>query len=204
MKTSGVILAGGRSSRMRYNKAFAEIGGKRVIDIIVHKFSGIFDETLIISNDPEQYIALGLPVHTDVYPRLGPVSGIHAALYHAAFDSVFVLGCDMPFMNMDLVKYMLDRLGQHDSVIPEINGFLQPISAAYRKTCLPVMTECLEKQLLKLVLIFKELDTIRVYEPELSHFGKVQDIFMNVNDEKALNLARSIAGRYEYSQAAQN
>lgn len=201
MKTSGVILAGGRSSRMKYNKAFAEIEGRRVIDIIAHKFMRTFNETLIISNDPEQYISLGMPIYTDVYPRLGPISGIHAALYYASYESVFVLGCDMPFMSMGLVGYMLEQLGQHDTVIPEIDGFLQPISAAYRKTCLPVMTDCLERQLLKLVLVFKELDAVRLNESELSRFGKVQDMFMNVNDEQALNLARSIAGRYEYSQA---
>jgi molybdopterin-guanine dinucleotide biosynthesis protein A len=196
MRTSGVILAGGRSSRMKYNKAFAQIGGQRVIDIIVNKFVSNFDETIIISNDPQEYISIGLPVYTDVYPRMGPISGIHAGLHYASYDKVFVIGCDMPFMNMDLVKYMLTLLGDHDTVIPEIDGFLQPISAAYRKTCLPIMTQCLEKELLKLVLVFRELDTVRLYEPELARFGNIAEMFMNVNDEQVLKLAREIAGRY--------
>jgi molybdopterin-guanine dinucleotide biosynthesis protein A len=204
MHTSGVILAGGKSSRMKFNKAFAEIGGRRVIDIIIQKFNGVFDETIIISNDPDEYAAMGLPVYTDIYPRLGPISGIHAALSYAACETVFVLGCDMPFMSMDLVKFMLELLDGHDSVIPELDGFLQPISAVYKKTCLPVMTNCLEQQLLKLVLVFKELDAVRLYESDMKRFGEVRDMFINVNDERALNLARSIAGRYAYPQAAQN
>lgn len=204
MKTSGVILAGGRSSRMKFNKAFAEIGGQKVIDIILNKFVKTFDETIIISNDPQEYESIGLPVYTDVYPRMGPISGIHAALYYASCEKIFVLGCDMPFMSMSLVNYMLELLGEHDTVIPEIDGFLQPISAAYRKTCLPVMTDCLEKQLLKLVLVFKELDAVKLYRSDLSRFGNVSEMFMNVNDEQVLNLAREIAGRYEHSQAAQN
>lgn len=195
MKASGVILAGGKSSRMKYNKAFAEIGGRPVIDIIINKFVKTFDETLIISNDPEEYTSLGIPVYTDVYPRLGPISGIHAALYHAACDTVFVLGCDMPFMSMDLVSYMMEQLGDHDTVIPEIDGYLQPISAAYRKTCIPVMQDCLEKELLKLVLVFKELDAVKLHEREMSRFGKVREMFFNVNDEQALTRARAIAGR---------
>jgi hypothetical protein len=66
------------------------------------------------------------------------------------------------------------------------------------------MTNCLEQQLLKLVLVFKELDAVRLYESDMKRFGEVRDMFINVNDERALNLARSIAGRYAYPQAAQN
>lgn len=195
MEATGVILAGGRSSRMKFNKAFAEVAGRPVIETIIDKYARLFSETIIITNDPEEYQRYGLPIFTDVYPRRGPVSGIHASLYYASFDKVFVLGCDMPFMSMKLVQHMLDCLEGHDTVIPEIGGFLQPISAAYRKTCLPVLTECLENDKLKLVMVFSELDTVKLTEAELSLFGNIPEIFLNVNDPEALDTARVLAGR---------
>lgn len=196
MKASGVILAGGRSSRMKFNKAFAEIGGQPVIKIIMDKFIRLFDETIIISNEPELYAQLGARVFLDVYPRMGPVSGIHSALYHAQHERVFVLGCDMPFMNMDLVEYMLNRLDDYDSVVPEIDSYLQPLAAVYSRKCLPILQTCLETNRVKLVRIFEELNALVLTREELENFGIVEEIFLNVNDIQALHLAGEIGGRY--------
>ncbi len=196
MKASGVILAGGRSSRMKFNKAFAEISGKPVINIIADKFAELFDETIIISNEPELFEHLGLAVYTDVYPRMGPVSGIHSGLYHARYNRVFVLGCDVPFINMQLVEYMIANLGDYDSIVPEIDSYLQPLAAVYNRKCLPVLTACLQENRVKLIRIFEELNALVLGRDELEKFGIVEEIFLNVNDIEALNLATIIAGRY--------
>lgn len=196
MKASGVILAGGRSSRMKFNKAFAEIGGRPVIKIIIDKFARLFDETIIISNEPEVYEQLGVPVYPDVYPRMGPVSGIHSGLCHASYERVFVLGCDVPFINMQLVEYMLNILDDYDSVVPEIDCYLQPLAAVYSRKCAPVLQTCLETNRVKLIRIFEELNALVLKRPELEQFGIVEEIFLNVNDIQALQLAGEIAGRY--------
>jgi len=196
MRTSGVILAGGRSSRMKFNKAFAEIGGRPVINIIIDKFSRLFDETIIISNEPQLYEQLGLDIYPDVYPRMGPVSGIHSGLYHAHYDAAFVSGCDVPFINMELVEYMINNLGDYDSVVPEIDSYLQPLSAVYSRKCLPVLTACLQNNKVKLIRIFEELNAKVLPRYELEKFGIVEEIFLNVNDIEALNIATKIAGRY--------
>ncbi len=196
MNTSGVILAGGKSSRMKFNKAFAQISGKPVISIIIDKFIPVFQENMIISNDPEAYQHLGLPIYPDVYPRMGPVSGIHSALYHSSNESVFVMGCDVPFMNMDLVKMMISRLGEYDSVVPQIDGLLQPLTAVYSRKCLPILTDCLETNRVKLIRIFDELNALKITRDEIEAYGVAEEMFLNVNDIDALNLAIQIAGRY--------
>ncbi|MGS0764910.1 molybdenum cofactor guanylyltransferase [Syntrophomonas curvata] len=195
MQTSGVILAGGKSSRMKFNKAFAEIEGKPAVQIIIDKFRACFQEIIIISNEPELFTGFHLPVYQDIYPYLGPVGGIHSALVNASYDRMFVLGCDMPFMDMGLVQYMLARLDNHDSVVPEINSFLQPLAAAYNRSCLPVFSDCLQNNKLKLVRIFSELDALVLKDDELEMFGGIREIFFNVNDPAALAEARNIAGR---------
>ncbi len=196
MKTSGVILAGGKSTRMKFNKAFAVISGQPVVHIILDKFKRFFDETIIISNEPQLYANLGVEIRPDVYPGLGPVAGIHSALYHAHNDNVFIMGCDMPFMNMKLVSYLLDNLEDYDCVVPELETRLQPLSAVYSKKCLPVLTECLEHDKLKLIRVFEELNARVFTEMQMEQFGEPRELFMNVNDQAALELAQQIAGRY--------
>lgn len=193
MQASGVILAGGRSSRMKFNKAFATIREKPVIHIIIEKFQAFFAETIIISNEPELYTSFQLPVYKDIYPYLGPVSGIHSALVNASYDRMFVLGCDMPFMNMQLVEYMLNQVDKYDSVVPEIESFLQPLAAVYKRSCLPVFSECLQHEKLKLVRIFEELDALVMKEDKLMKFGSIREMFFNVNDPQALAEAQKMA-----------
>ncbi len=205
MKASGIILAGGKSSRMKFNKAFAQITTLTAIEIIIKKFGDYFAETIIISNDPEPYMHLGVPVFPDVYPRQGPVSGIHSALYHASNDEIFLLGCDVPFIELSVVDYMLRKLEKYDSVVPRINLQLQPTSAVYHRKCLPLFTSCLENQRLKLIRIFKEeLNALVIQEEEFVRFGNPREIFFNVNDPGALDIAREMAGRLIASENNEN
>jgi len=197
VQASGVILAGGRSSRMKFNKAFAVIDGKRVIDIIVNKFERLFSETLIICNEPELFSEFGRYVFTDVIPRQGPLSGIHAGLYYARNESVFVCGCDMPFVTEEIIAYLMSRLGEYDSVVPEINGHLQPTSAAFNRKCMPIIQEHLEQGKLKLTRVFRErLNAAIIHEGELASFINFREAFLNINDLDALEKARESAGRF--------
>lgn len=196
MNTSGVILAGGKSSRMKFNKAFAQIGGRPVINIIVDKFASVFSEIILISNETDLYTHLGVPVYADIYPHMGPVAGIHSGLYHCSHDSAFVMGCDVPFMNMDLVRMMISRLNGYDSVVPRLDQHLQPLTAVYSRRCLPVLTSCLESKRVKLIRIFDELNSLEIDRSEIEKFGVAEEMFLNVNDIEALNLATQIAGRY--------
>lgn len=196
MEISGIILAGGKSSRMKFNKAFAEIGGQRIIDILINRFQKNFAQTIIISNEPQLFSNLGVQVYTDLVPGRGPLSGIHAGLIRARYDRVFVCGCDMPFVSIKIVEYLLDRLGEHDSAVTEIEGWLQPTAAVYSRRCLPLLTESLERGWLKLIRLFHEqLDAVVVNESELAAFGNVNELFFNINDVDDLEKAQAIAGR---------
>lgn len=181
---------------MKFNKAFAEIGGQRIIDILINKFKQSFAETIIITNEPELFNNLGVQVYTDLIPRLGPLSGIHAGLTYARNDRAFVCGCDMPFVSVQIVEYLLERLGSHDSAVTEIEGRLQPTAAVYSRRCLPLLNQSLQQGWLKLVrLFYEQLDAVIVNESELAAFGDVNELFFNINDVDDLNKAQIIAGR---------
>ncbi len=194
MQASGVILSGGRSSRMTFNKAFADICGKSVLEIIMEKFIKHFDDLMIITNEPELYQGMGTAVYGDVYPHMGPMAGIHSGLYHSRYDTIFLLGCDMPFFNMDVAIYMLNNCTGYDCVVPVINNKLQPLSAVYNSSCLAALTECLENNKLKLTWFVDSLNTRYVNENEIRSFGEIETMFLNVNDLAALKRAREMSG----------
>lgn len=195
-KATGVILAGGKSSRMNFNnKAFLHIRGKRIIEIILSKFASFFDETIIISNEPMLYEYLKIPVYKDIYPGLGPMSGIHAGLTYARNDAIFALACDMPFVNMQMVDYMLEKLDGYDAVVPRIDDFLHMTAAVYNKSCLPILTRNLQQGKLKMSLLFEELNAVAVEEEEIVSFGDKREMFHNINGEEDLLKAEKIAGR---------
>ncbi|MGI6413750.1 MAG: molybdenum cofactor guanylyltransferase [Syntrophomonadaceae bacterium] len=194
IKTSGVILAGGKSTRMKFNKAFADINGMPVIQIIINKLQKVADEILIISNKPELFAGFGLEVYPDIYPYCGPVSGIHSGLTHASYDAIFVIGCDVPFIDIELVRYLRNKINGFDCVVPEIGGRLQPTSAFYHKSCRPVFEDALKQQKLKLTWLLSELKMVVVKQEELQQFGNVNNIFLNVNSRDMLEKARELAG----------
>jgi len=196
MNTTGAILAGGKSTRMKFHKAFAEIKGKLVIEIIIDKFTQYFEETIIISNEPYLFHRFGLPVYSDIYPYLGPVAGIHTALERAVFDPVYVLGCDMPFINMKMVDYMIGLIGDYDTVVTRMNSALQPTAAVYSKQCVPIFQEYLENERLKLTrIVEEEMNSLIIDEDQLKLFGPLNEQLFNVNDPQALEHARNMAGR---------
>lgn len=195
-KATGVILAGGRSSRMNFNnKAFLYIRGKRIIEIILSKFTSFFEETIIISNEPSLYEYLGVPIYQDIYPGLGPMSGIHSGLTYAQGDAIFALACDMPFVNMAMVDYMFEKLEGYDAVVPKIDDFLHMTAAVYHKRCLPILSNNLIHKKLKMSLLFAELNALALKEDEIKIFGDKKEIFHNINSEDDLLLAEKIAGR---------
>jgi len=99
------ILAGGRSSRFGANKALADWFGAPLIAAITEKARTVTEKVFIISNDEVPYRFLDIPVYPDIYPGMGPLSGLHSALSHAASNRVMVLACDMPLLNTDLLRH---------------------------------------------------------------------------------------------------
>lgn len=191
---SGIVLAGGRSSRMKLNKAFIQVGGIAIIERILPGLSRVCSETLIISNEPELYQKYGVPVYTDVYPRQGPVSGIHAGLFYANQQLAFFQSCDLPFMNPELAVLLKARIGSRDCAVPVVGGQMQPLAALFKKSFLPVFDDALRHGRLKLTrLLAEHANTCLVPEEELQELGDLDLLFLNVNDAATLKIAEQRA-----------
>jgi molybdopterin-guanine dinucleotide biosynthesis protein A len=115
-----VIISGGKSSRMGTDKALLEIGGKTMIEQIVAQTTGLGGEQIVITNTPERYAFLNLPMFVDVLPNKGALGGLYTAIHSASQPYALTLACDMPFVNQPLLKHMLSLMPDFDAVIPRL------------------------------------------------------------------------------------
>jgi molybdopterin-guanine dinucleotide biosynthesis protein A len=194
---SGVILAGGKSRRMGGSpKALLPFDGRPLIQHIAETLTSILPRCLVVTNSPDLYRFLELPMVGDLYPDGGSLGGICSGLRAVSGDAAFCVACDMPFLSAALIGYLAGRAGEADVVIPEAAGELQTLHAVYGRACLDPMVRRLATGRLKITGFFDEVRVLRVPEAVLAGFGDPQLAFMNLNTPHDLERARSLwAGR---------
>jgi molybdopterin-guanine dinucleotide biosynthesis protein A len=133
------ILAGGASTRMRRNKALLPFRGKPLIQHQLDLLQPLFSEILISANNPAPYAPFGVRVVPDIFAEPCSLSGIHALLEAVTAPRLFVVACDMPFLNPDLIQRMLEVPGDFDVIVPETEEGLEPLHAIYSRSCLPAI-----------------------------------------------------------------
>jgi molybdopterin-guanine dinucleotide biosynthesis protein A len=151
---TGVILAGGSSSRMGSNKALLPYRGGRFIEAIHRQLQEIFEEVLLVTNTPEQYAFLPCRNVADIFPGMGALAGLQAGLRHSAGSHVFAVACDMPYLNSALIRRIADLRTDADVVIPQGDKGLEPLHALYGKACLAPMEQALRAGKRRIVSFF--------------------------------------------------
>src|SRR5882762_4545536 len=115
MRVTGVIQAGGKSTRMGGEpKALLDLGGRRIVERVLDAVRPVVDDVLIVTNTPALYGFLGVPMVADIYPDHGSLGGIFSGLSAAAGDAAFTVACDMPFLHPDVARLVIARAGQGD------------------------------------------------------------------------------------------
>lgn len=193
MNVSIVIQAGGQSSRMGVDKGLVELCGRTMIENIIERLEIFADEMLITSNQPRKYERFGVKVFSDIYKDYGALAGLHTALTYASHEIVFVIACDLPFVNRKLFKFMKNIFDAKtvDVVIPRTNNGYEPFYAFYRKsTCLPLVTDAIESEKKRLISWHENAIIHPVYEPELREFDPSLSSFININTPEELLLAQ--------------
>src|SRR3990172_3598742 len=166
MMISGVILAGGQSTRMGRNKAVLEIGGKRLIDRLAHGLQGIFPEVIIVANTTGLYDDVGVRVVPDLITDKGSLGGIYTATATATHPRALVMARDMPFFNRGLIRHLATLTHGWDAVVP-YTGDWEPLFALYAKTCLPEMKRLTRAGDLKIARFLPSVRVRRVGPDEL-------------------------------------
>lgn len=192
---TGIILTGGKSSRMGRNKAFLKINGDVIIERIVRLFKELFDEVILVTNSPDEYRRLNTRIVADIYPKSGSLIGIYSGLYHASSQYAFAAACDMPFLKKGFIEYLIKQKDGYDIVIPFSPDGQQPLHAIYSKTCLKPMEDQIKKDMLKIVDILPRLSVRYVKEDEIIPFDPEFKSFFNVNTPSEFQKAEEMTAK---------
>jgi len=187
------IQAGGSSSRMGRDKAFAMLNGTPLIEHVLQRLAGLGDETLIVSNHPAAFSHLGVRTVPDTTPGAGALVGLYSALLAARGDSVLVVACDMPFLNRALLAHQLQLAAQADVVVPFYCNQYEPLHAVYgRQACLPAIEACLQAGEQRLISFYPQLRIVKVEEPTLAALDPCGLGFFNINTPQDLAHAEQL------------
>jgi molybdopterin-guanine dinucleotide biosynthesis protein A len=187
------ILAGGESTRMGSDKTLARLLGRPLLDYVVARLRRLGSEIILITNAPNDHTRFGLPMFGDILPGKGPLGGIYTAISHAASRHVLVVAGDMPFLNRELLRYMIDLAPGFDVVAPRMCGRTEGLHAIYGKGCLDPIRAHLEGNRLKLIGFYDDVRVRYVDEAEIDRFDPDHRSFFNINTLADLEAAQRMA-----------
>jgi molybdopterin-guanine dinucleotide biosynthesis protein A len=187
------IQSGGQSRRMQRDKGLVPLNGRPLIEHLLERVRPLGDEILITTNQPQDYAYLGLPMAADETPGAGALAGLHTALKAALGERVLVLACDMPFVNVPLLKHLLELSVDVDIVVPRWQDILQTLHAVYRRSaCLPAIEQVLEQGLKRVISFYPQVEVRDISEQEILRFDPGGLSFFNVNTPEELQEAEEI------------
>ena len=192
---SGVILSGGLNTRMGgQNKAFLSVGNERILDRLYNTFQGLFEEVLLVTNDPLQYLSWNMMIVTDLFPIRSSLTGIHAGLFYASQPHIFVTACDTPFLTKALIGALLDELEpKWDVVMPVTEQGNQPLCAIYSKRCIKPIEYQLEHEEPKILKFFPKVKVKKVLEAQLRTVDPDLVSFFNINTPEDLAASEKVS-----------
>jgi molybdopterin-guanine dinucleotide biosynthesis protein A len=192
---TGIILCGGKSSRMQTNKALLKLGDKTVIEIVTEKLKSIFNEVLISANDSKEYDFLKLPIVNDIFISKGPLAGIHAALKNSSNEKNFIISCDMPLIPVELINYLINVNSEKSILLPKYNGRIQQLCGIYSKSLVDEIENIFklsekDKSIKRSVYELIERASIEIIDvDDLNFYGN--NIFLNMNSPEDYELIKN-------------
>lgn len=178
---TAIILAGGKSRRMGFNKAFLPYGDKTFIEHQIARLNKIFDEIILSANDARLYAHLNLPIVSDILPERGPLSGICAGLIRSTSFHSFVIACDMPFIHEKIILYLREQIDGYDVVVPQTSRGLEPLHAFYSRNCIQPMYRCLNEGRLRIIDFFSDVKVKIIDEREFKELDVPTQPLVNLN-----------------------
>jgi molybdopterin-guanine dinucleotide biosynthesis protein A len=191
---TGVILAGGLNSRFNgINKAFIEIDGQTILQRQYRLLRELFDEVIIVTNDPQTVLEFDCLVAVDLFSNRASLTGIHTGLFYASNDHVFICACDTPFLKRALVETITDATHMPTGVtMPATSAGLEPLCAVYAKKCLPLVERHVSQNQMKIQRVFGKKRIRLISEQKLRRADPELVSFFNINRPEDLELARQM------------
>jgi molybdopterin-guanine dinucleotide biosynthesis protein A len=185
MGVTGIILSGGKSTRMGQEKGLIELNGKPMIQLVIENLYPICDQILISANE-KGYEHFDYPVHKDVISNIGPVGGIITCLNHSTNQKNIVISCDLPFASTTLIQKLLDLSGDYEITLPKSGQYYQPLCAIYSKDVYIRLRSFVSGGVYSLISIITELHAQVIEEGDIAEFDLAKEL-KNINSPDDLD-----------------
>ena len=191
---SAVILCGGKSSRMGFDKCEIKINNKFLMEIIAEQLGEIFEDIVLVSNDLERFKDTKYTVIKDMIANSGPIGAIYTALKQTTSKYIFVTACDMPIINLDYIKYMMELIKREnvEGVATYNSKYIEPLYAFYSTDMLGSFDRELNKNNFKLLDVIRNSKMHYVEEEKAREFSTDMGIFINLNYVSDLSVLKNI------------
>ncbi|MCL1816417.1 MAG: molybdenum cofactor guanylyltransferase [Clostridiales bacterium] len=181
-----VILCGGKSRRMDFDKSFVKIHGRYMMEIIYEKLSHCFNRVKLCADSQERLSVFGLEIIEDIVKdRIGPSAGIYSALSQAATKYVFVAACDMPLINIAHIQFMQRLLEEHrylpEALIPQNGEYIEPLYSFYSAGLAKKFAAEIKQGNYKIHDILNKCDVLYFAEKYSKMFDENLAMFTNIN-----------------------
>jgi molybdenum cofactor guanylyltransferase len=202
LDVSCIILAGGKSSRLGRNKLLEKLGNVSLLERVVASLKSFNSEIIVVvardSNLPQLTNYSALRIEEDIYPGKGSLGGVYTGITLSKTFYNLVVACDMPFLNVGLLGYMLGLADNCDVVIPRTNeGILEPLHAVYSRNCLGPIDFLIKQNRLSILELFPMVKVRYVDDCQIGRFDRDNLSFFNINTEAELHKGRELLEKEE-------
>ena len=197
IEVTGVLLAGGKSRRMGEDKRYLVVGEETLLERGLGVLRSVFQEVLVVIAQDSPPVGVDARVVRDLVPECGSLGGLYTGLMRATTSSIFVVACDMPFLDRTVIAQFTSRRATADIVMAKLAAQLHPMHALYGKRCLPVLEQMIQARQLKIqeLVSHASLRVQYVTEADLLAIDPSGRSFQNVNTPADLEAARSLLVR---------
>jgi molybdopterin-guanine dinucleotide biosynthesis protein A len=198
---------------MGQDKALLTLNGRTLIQRVADALAPLCDELILVTNAPEKFSRWGLRITTDLFPNAGSLGGLYSGLTLAQHELAIAVACDMPFLNTELLRYLVSLADELDAVVPDLSESstspsaplpqgegrvkakqidLHPLHAVYRHTCLAPIEAQLRAGDLRMIGFFARVRTRYVNRADVVRYDPTLRSFFNVNTPEEWALAKQL------------
>jgi len=197
IEVTGVLLAGGKSRRMGEDKRYLVVGEQNLLERGLDVLRSIFQEVLVVIAQESPPLDVDARVVRDLVPDCGSLGGLYTGLTQATRPYIFVVACDMPFLDPAVITQFTSRRATTDIVMAKLGARLHSMHALYGKRCLPIVEQMIRARQLKIqeMVSHASLRVRSVPAADLLTIDPSWRSFHNVNTPVDLEMARSLLAR---------
>jgi len=201
LKTSCIVLAGGKSLRLGYDKVLETVGNRSLLEHVISRVNSLGSDIIIVAATEQTFTQLidypKLRIVTDIHPGKGPLAGVYTGLATSTSFFNLVVASDMPFLNQALLHYMLQLSANFDLVVPRVGKLVEPLHAVYTKRCLAHIEHMIKQDKLAVNQLFTLVKTRYVEAEEIERYDPEHLSFFNINTKADLKRAEELARGYK-------